>query len=1102
MHPLRSIAHALRVGSATVLLAAASIGPLQGQAPAPRPALGEPSLAPDRSEIAFVSGGDIWSVPAAGGEARLLVSHPATESRPLFSPDGKRLAFISTRTGGGDIYVLTFATGDLRRITHEDVLDQLDAWSPDGRWLYFTSNARDVAGMNDIYRVSADGGTPMLVSADRYANEYWAAPAPDGAAVAFTARGTTSGQWWRNGRSHLDETQIWVLRDAATMRYEQVTPLGAKNLWPMWAPDGRTLYFVSDRDGAQNIWRKAGTAEPQAVTHLPKGRVVWPSISADGKAIAFERDFGIWLLDTSSGSTREVPITLRGAAAGPSVEHLTLTSGFQDLALSPDGKKVAFVARGEVFAASSKDGGDAARVTATPAREQQLTWTPDSRSLIYVSSRDGAPHLFRYDFATRAESRLTNDPAGDVGPRVSPDGKLVAFARGGRRLMTVDLATRAEREVAAGTFDRLPLVSERAFVWSPDSRWLAYLDVTGKRYSNVNVVAATGGESRPVSFLANVFGNSVSWSPDGSYLLFDTSQRTEPGDIARVDLVPRLPRFREDQFRDLFRDEPRPSMPNPADRTTAPRPPSNRTEAPADTARADTTKAADRAPGGRGQPEIVFDGIRRRLAFLPTGLDAGAQRISPDGKTLLLTASAAGQQNLYLFPLDELARDPAVARQLTSTAGFKRDAQFTPDGKEVYFLEQGRIVIATVESRQTRPLAVTAELDVDFAQEKLQVFDEAWSYLRDNFADPTLNGVNWTATRAAYAPLVAGARTPDELRRILSFMVGELDASHSGVGAPGGGGGPTTGRVGLRFDRAEYERDGRLRITDVLPLSPAALGGVRTGEYLVAVEGRRTGARVNLDELLTGTVGRRVSLTIASDAAGTRTRDVAVKPVATATEKALGYRQWVEDRRAYVARASNNRLGYVHMADMGAGSLAQLFVDLDAENQARDGVVIDIRHNNGGFVNAYALDVFARRPYLTMTYRGDQAASPARTVLGQRTLESPTILVTDQHSLSDAEDFTEGYRTLGLGKVVGEPTAGWIIYTTNVTLIDGTSLRIPFITIRGADGQVMEGRPRAVDVPVERPIGESYTPRDSQLDAAVRELLKQLEAGKGRKAGS
>ena len=342
--------------------------------------------------------------------------------------------------------------------------------------------------------------------------------------------------------------------------------------------------------------------------------------------------------------------------------------------------------------------------------------------------------------------------------------------------------------------------------------------------------------------------------------------------------------------------------------------------------------------------------------------------------------------------------------------------------------------------------------------------------------------------RKTYAPLIEACRTPDEMRRILRMMIGELNSSHSGVSAPaagaGEGAGPraSTGQLGLSFDRAEYERSGKLMITAVLPHSPAALAKIQPGGELRAVDGQAIGPHVNLEELLQHKIGKRVALEIGGS-------EVTVQPVASLAEQI--YRKWVEDNRAYVLKISGGRLGYVHMRDMSEQALTQFYLDLDSQNRARQGVVIDIRNNNGGFVNAYALDVLARRPYLTMTNRGGPAG-PARTVLGQRSLELPTILVVNQHSLSDAEDFTEGYRTLKLGKVVGEPTAGWIIYTGSMTLVDGSVMRMPGTLITGADGKSMENNPRPVDVAVTRPIGESYTGRDSQLDVAVRELLAQI----------
>ena len=232
-------------------------------------------------------------------------------------------------------------------------------------------------------------------------------------------------------------------------------------------------------------------------------------------------------------------------------------------------------------------------------------------------------------------------------------------------------------------------------------------------------------------------------------------------------------------------------------------------------------------------------------------------------------------------------------------------------------------------------------------------------------------------------------------------------------------------------------------------------------------------------------------LSVAEGPDGTNAKDVPVLPTRLTTEKGLLYRGWVEDNREYVRKESNGRLGYVHMLDMSAQSLNQLMLDLDADNVARDGVVVDVRNNNGGFVNVYAIDVFARRGYFNMLPRGYPSVS-SRTLLGQRALERPTILVTNQHSLSDAEDFTEGYRTLKLGKVVGEPTAGWIIYTGGITLIDGSVLRMPATKIFASDGSPMEMHPRPVDVAVKRAVGESYSGKDAQLDAAVAELLKQL----------
>jgi len=1071
---------------AGLLAAVVSAVALQAHA-APRPTLAEPSLSPDGAEIAFVSGGDIWTVPAAGGTASLLVTDAATEGRPLYSPDGRELAFTSTRAGAANIYVLTLSTGKLRRLTFTDANEQLDGWSRDGRWLYVSGPANDVARQNDVYRVAATGGTPLEVSRERYLNEFNSAPSPDGQAIALMAKGISSTQWWRNGHSHIDEAELWLKPIAAGAPYRRLLGATSKRLWPMWSADGATLWFMSDQGGTENLWRlPAAGGAPQQVTNFTDGRVLFPSIGYDGKSIVFEREFEIWKLDTATGAVARVPIALRGAPAAAGERRLVETS-FRNLSMSPDGKKLAVIAHGEVFAAPAKDGGQAQRITETPGAESDLAWSADSRKLAYVAERGRASQLMEYDFAAQKERPLTQASDFDAAPAYSPDGKMLAYVHGTRQIRVITLAGGADRVLFEGALDRN---DGSRLAWSPDSKWLAFGVTDRKSFRNVWVAPLGGGAAQPVSFLAN--GNAadqIAWSPDGKYIVFDSSQRSEPVKMVRIDLLPNTPKYREDAFRDLFKATP-PGAPapksDPKDKSPAARPAASEGEAKAE------EEGKDDAPAPKGKTpvvRIVFEGIRERATFIPLGGSAEEPVISPDGKTLVYRARQGDQQNLFSYSLDELAKEPPAPAQLTGGRRAKRDYAFSPDSKEIYYLDGGRVSATPIQSPKPRFIDVTGEMVVRFDAEKQVVFDEAWSTLNRAFYDEKFHGQDWTALRDRFEPFAQGAQTPDELRRVINLMIGELNASHSGINRPSEGFGAQpasrVGDLGLRFDREAYEAGRGLVVREVISLGPADIEGtIKPGDILTAVDGKPVGPGINLDSLLLDRAGKRTVLTVSG-------RQAVVRPVAPSVAAGLLYRHWVNDRRAYVEKASGGRLGYVHILDMSSDSLDQLYIDLDAQNQGKDGVVIDVRNNNGGFINGYVLDVFSRRNFLTMTPRG-LFGVPSRQNLGQRALGAPTILVTNESSLSDAEDFTEGYRYLGLGKVVGVPTAGWIIYTGAQPLIDGSSVRVPFIRIQGADGKDMELNPRPVDIAVERPLGETLAGKDSQLDAAVAELLKGL----------
>ncbi len=1090
----------------------------------PRPSLSQPAISPDGREIAFVSGSDLWTVAATGGEAHLLVSDPAEESRPLYSPDGTKLAFMSTRTGAGDIYVLTLATGQLQRITYSDSPSNLDAWSRDGEWIYFTSSATDVGGQGDIMRVKAGGGTPMEVSHERYMNEFESAPSPDGKQIALVAKGISNLQWWRDGHAHIDETEIWLKPVDGEGGYRKLVSADAKHAWPMWSPDGKTLLMMGDKagdggPGHENLYSvDAGGGAVKELTHFTNGRVLWPTMSYDGKAVVFERGFGIWKADARTGKAEEVKITLRGLPSGPGVTHEAVTA-WGGLALSPDGKKIAVTGGGEVWAAASHEGGEAQRLTHTEASEFDPRWTADSTKVIYRSEREGGSGLYEYDFGTNAERALTKGRALDTSALPSPDGKMVAFIRDRKELHVLTLAGGADKVVAKGEINEYQADS---IAWSPDSKWVAYVPTGFDAFTNIWLVPADGSAgAREVTFLANGENAShLAWSPDGKYILFDTSQRAETPQLARVDLIPHLPVFREDQFRDLFRKQSVPGSPdapsNPNERTTPEQTsPQGGVEASEDEGQESSPETAEaRSPKAAGavkkpvEPvKIVFEGIRERLTLLPLG-DLGVQYpvISPDGKTLAFLAEAAGQQNIYTYSLDELAREPATPRELTSDPGNKSGIAWTPDSKEIFYLQSagGRggspaaggggagVRVVALATRTPKPVALTASMDVDFEQQKMVVFDEAWSTLDHRFFRGDFNGADWTALKAEWTPYVAGARTGGELRRDINLLIGELDSSHSGISKPAIPG-VRTGRLGVRFERAAYERDGALVIREIVPLGPVALeGSVHAGDRIVAVNGQAVGAGVNLDQLLEDAPGRRVVLTVTAGGDAAKKRDVVVRPVTLQVESGLLYRAWVESRRAYVDKISGGKLGYVHIPAMGDGDLAQLYLDLDVLNQAKKGVVVDVRNNNGGYVNGRVIDVFARRNYLIGTPR-DGSAAPMRQALGQRALGLPTVLVTNESTLSDGEDFTEGYRTLGLGKTVGTPTAGWIIFTGSQRLIDGSQVRVPGDRIKDTRGQDMEMHPRPVDAEVLRGLGETETGEDAQLGKAVEVLLGGMQ---------
>ena len=1050
------------------------------------PYLKSPAISYDGQQIAFSYTGDLWLVSPDGGEARMLTSHSGYDDRPRFSPDGTKLAFMSKRTGNGDIYVMSLETEDVKRITYHDGINVLDCWSPDGEWIYFNSGMDGIG--NAVYKVRAEGGTPIRIAGDPFESYYNLAISPNGKTLAFNNNGD---QWWRRGPNPSGASNIWLVSEPIGSKdYRKITDYSGRNLYPLWDAKGKGLYFVSDRDGNENLWyQDVKTAKTKQITHFNDGRVIRASISFNGKWIVLERDFAIWKLDLTTGETAIVPITVRADKKINTINHRVFNGEVQEFALSPDAKKALFVNRGKIFVTSADKGTEKGRVsfrlTNIQSHDGQISWSPDSKKAIYVSDHTGENQIYLYDFQEKKETQLTDSSIPAYMPKFSPDGEWIAYYNGREEIGLINAETKEVKPFISRIFE-WGLTAPSSYAWSPDSKWIAFMNKDENYFENLYVQNIEETTPKQVSFLSHIDGGNILWSADGNYIIFNTAQFRTEWQIARVDLQPVKPEFREDELDKLFEEEKKKENEDKKEEKKE----DNQEE------KKDTETNNEK----KKEPEpvnIEFDGIRNRLRLLTSPqMNCHAMCLSPDSKMMVFYWPMTGNYNLWNICFDEDRKDDPP-KQLTSNNGGKWNVYFVPDSKKIYYVDNGKIhqlKIAENGGRDGDPKALDtrAEMDVDIDSEKLQMFNEAWRLIRDNFYDPRLHGADWETVHNKLLPVLRGIQAQEDFHELLNLMVGELKASHLGAG--GGGGGMDDSYLGLDFDLKKLERTGKFKVTSILPYGPAALAKepINVGDYILAIDGVELNGSIDLFELMKHKIRKRTELTVNSKPDNEGSRTVIVQPIDHGTMCNLRYKNWVRENEKYVHEKSSGRLGYVHINAMSYEAYMQLLVDLDTETHNKEGVVVDVRFNGGGFIATFILDVLRKRTYIQSVYK-DKPPTSATNLAGNRIFEKPTILVQNEHSGSNTEMFSEDYRRLGLGKVVGTPTAGAVIWTTNVNLLDGTWFRVPFIKVANVDGENLELGSRTVDVFIERTLGESADNKDSQLDIAIEELLNQID---------
>jgi tricorn protease len=1086
-------------------------------------------------KIAFAYLGDIWTADEDGKGVQRLTVHKARDVYPRFSPDGRWIAFSSDREGNMDVFVIPAAGGAVRRLTIHSADETVLDWTPDGKGVLFASQ-RGEDFMGKLYVVPVDGGLPRDAGPDMgVAGSY----SPDGTKLAINRKAQA---YWRKYYRGAYQSDVTVM-DLNSKTFKDVTHFDGMDSWPLWGRDG-FIYFVSDREGKglTNVWRVRDTGgQDEQITHFTTGDVRFPGISGDGKTIVFEHDYGIWKLDVASRDVKPITLEIAAETQETLTEFREFNSTVDDYDLAPDGKRVVLGVYGELFSVpTDEEGGDLRQLTEGASRDRDVQYAPDGKSIAFVSDQTGREeiHVIAADGSGPAR-RLTDLDTLKSSIVWSPDSKLVAFTTSDRKLYTIGADGKNLKELASTNYGPIGPPA-----WSPDGKLIAYSKADVTRSTDVYLIPSTGGEEKKITFDSADEGNPR-FSADGTKVYFIRRE----GEIT-VDARPASQIFcvpLEKLTRDPDEPEQRPDGSTEggpgtgramAARTVTAKTPTidwaglkRRTRQvtraasvfnylPANDGRTLIFVASEAGAGGAGPPGAV--GGRGG------GGTASIYSIQDNGKRMTRIAAATPRA----------AGEVGDDRPRGMRGGFRAGItglRLTKDGRTLYFQEGESVYTTSVGGGGGGgggPAAMAAQgggggprggggggagdaaaaggggggakrrinfnvtVRIDKPQEWEEMFDDAWRCMKYRFYDPKLHGTDWDAKRAKYKPLVAFVADRHELMNVINEMIGELNASHTGAAA-GRGRAPGAGEPApvitrhLGLDLASDPASGRFRVAHVYEDGPADKDWIKLakGNYLIAIDGKSVKAGEDYYAFLGRRLNRKVELTVNDKPTPEGAWRVKYEPIPATAFNNLRYERWVKERRQYVDKVSNGRVGYLHIQAMDQPSLAKFKKEL-AEFRHKEGLVIDERWNGGGNIEQELLAILVQRPYEVWQPRGlEPTERPFSGYFG------PKVVLQNWRSASNAEMFPAGFRALGLGKVIGTPTMGAVIGTGSYSLIDGSTIRTPGVGVFLADSARtnMENHAVQPDIYVENSPEDNLAGRDRQLEVAVAEVIKDIK---------